>query len=237
MLNKWFGNASRVDIPVEPVESPYLNGQYTAAGQVVDWHLESERRDKNLWRILALVLGVAIIAEVVSRPKIEAPAPRPVLVVVKKGEGIEDVSVYNNSEITVNEGMRRYFIRDFIKLARRIPLDPVLITWQRDRTESLTRGSATTFLRAEWATRRPDKQLTEQRQVVQVKIESVLAQSNDTYFVAWHEDTFTINGQPVKREQWHATLTIGDFESEEINPDNPLDISIDYLDWAMEGTR
>ncbi len=136
-----------------------------------------------------------------------------------------------------NEQMQMYFIRQFIKDARNIPLDPVIYKSQLTDAYNFLTTDAANILQSKMA----EEKTTEKfgKKTVQVNITNILPiDDGKSYQVRWTEDEYTIGSQSRTVTPYTAILTVSYIKStdEEQLKKNPIGMYISDIRWDKDST-
>lgn len=221
-------------VPTAPVTE-----HHDAARRGWSDRLENERIHTARWRMaalgatataLALAVGLAIASN--------RPAPAPLIVRVDSGGAAAVAGRAGATDFQVGPAEFRFFLSNWIKLVRAVPLDPVVIKSNWDNAYAFMTPKAANKLNA-WA-REPGSPLSNVGgSTTQIQIESVLPVSENSYQARWQETTYTDAGAIKDVSTWTCTFTVkvmlpsNDAEAYR----NPLGLFIDDFNWNRDLSR
>lgn len=147
-------------------------------------------------------------------------------------------TVASSEGFVPDEKVKSYFVRNFVKKVREIPLDPVV--YKNSLTEGfnfMTRGAANK-LQSELEREKVNEKIGHQTITVNV-VSCLPVEGTDSYQVRWTEDEFTIgSGEKI------TTSYTGIFTTQLIKNDdekqimvNPLGFYISDFNWSKENTK
>lgn len=191
----------------------------------------------RLVAILAFVIVIMAISLIYFATKSEI---KPYIVEVDTQTGIvRNAGYLQEQKYEPQEVAKKYFITDFIKKMREIPLDPVL--YKRNINSSyafLSRdamGKLNHYLQSE------DIAKTLGHKTVQVKINVILplTESNNSYQVRWVETRYSLDTGNKETVEMSGVFTIAikPPENEEMALKNPLGIYITDFSWDKEAVK
>lgn len=198
--------------------------------------LENERIHAARWRMaalgatataLALAIGLAIAAN--------HPAPAPLIVRVDSNGAASVVGRAGATDFQAGPSEFRFFLSNWIKLVRAVPLDPVVIKDNWNNAYAFMTPAAANKLNA-WA-REPGSPLSNVgSSTTQIQIESVLPVSQNSYQARWQETRYTDSGAIKDVSTWTCTFTVkvipptDDAEAYR----NPMGLFIDDFNWNRD---
>lgn len=133
----------------------------------------------------------------------------------------------------VDPRILRYEVARFIVKVREVIGDPVIEKQVIDDVWAHTTTFSSSFLRKYFRTHNPIA--VGSTKTIQVFVDTVLAESKDTYRVRWHEDVWGTDGKFIGRSWWsgYFTVVVKPPANEETIKKNPLGIYIDQINWTL----
>lgn len=201
--------------------------------------LENERSHTRRWRVaalgatattLALSIGLTIAGN--------RPAPAPLVVRVDTDGSAAVVSRAGANSFAPGTSEYRFFLANWIKLVRAVPMDPVVIKSNWNSAYAYMTPKAANKLNA-WA-REPGSPLSNVGgSTTQVQIESVLPVSENSYQARWQETSFTDAGAVKDIATWTCTFTVRVLPpiDDAAAYRNPLGLFIDDFNWNRDLAR
>lgn len=221
----------------KPEERP--DDRYIRAKQGWDDRLGQTVVQTKNWRlaffgVLSIAMGLTGgIIYLSARSEVE-----PVVITLDKETGVTNVvgrpsmSVYQPQQNEI-----RFTLKNFLRMVRTVPLDPVVIKQNWTEAYSYLRQSAANKLN-EWA-RQPESPLQQiGRETVTIQVESVLPITETSYEARWKESEYLKEGSLKSATTYTATFNI------EVEPPatedaiykNPLGIYIKDFEWHRDMT-
>lgn len=180
-----------------------------------------------------LIVTVSLTAGLVVQSTKSSVAPY--IIEVDSTTGMaRNVGTVEEQAYKPQEAEIKYFLSEFIKNTREIPLDPVVYKqkWNKAYT-FLTRNSAEK-MNAEMQIENPAQYLG--KKTVQVNIVVVVPMSENSYQVRWTEEEFTIGSGKKKSKTMTGifTVIIATPKDEDTLKTNPLGIYFTDFNWSKE---
>lgn len=191
-------------------------------------------RAKN-WRLCAL--GMIILCLVLSAGIIYQSSKAQVTpFVVMLGTDGAPVAVERavSTNYVPQDREIKYFLKEWVKKMRSVPLDPVLAKESWTNAFNMLRGSGLNKMRDLMRQENPTLKLG--KQTIQVEVQVVVPMSASTYQVRWTESEFAKEGKLIESRKMTGLFTV------EIIPPkdekeilvNPLGLYIKDLSWSRE---
>ncbi|NKB82812.1 MAG: hypothetical protein GKS05_13205 [Nitrospirales bacterium] len=216
-------------------ETPYLKAQ-------AEWDAREGRvlhAAKN-WRVFALIcLGLLVLSVMgnlylgtlgkVQIEVVEVDSAGRVHAIGQVGKRIEDW--------TFTQALIEQSIRQFLKHTRSLSIDPKVVedNW---RAAYFVLSPAGTRQLNQWvqAGEGEDKDqhnpfIRMANEAVDIKVESVLALSNDTVQAEWKEMVWSRKGEQLREETWRGTFTFS--QSTPNLETNPIGFFIEHFSWGI----
>lgn len=212
--------------PAEEAASTWDERIGRAAVQAYNW-----RRMSLGLLIACVVLAVGLIIQSMKSTVV------PYVVEVDRSTGaIKNMGVLEeNTSYTPQSAEMKFFIKEFIKNTREVPLDPIVYktNWMKGY-KFLTKDAATKF-----STVAQNEKVNEKfgRETVQVTVNSILQiEGSNSYHVNWSEESFSVGSGEKKTTNMVGvfTVTVIPTKDEEILRDNPLGIYISDFNFEVE---
>ena len=215
--------------------SPVGEGPYQRAAAVWDARTEHMASQARNWRWAALI--ALMLAASSSLGWWLALARAEVLpVVVRIGElgNVMDVVPSASGSTTPNQREIRYFLGEWIKKVRGLPLDPVIARENWLTAYGFTTREAANKLNSLAEARDPFERLGED--TVSVTIQSIVQRSEATYEIRWQEATFSTEGLSTDTVTYTGLISIQLIPSEDLDTltTNPLGLYITTFDWSLD---
>lgn len=220
--------------PVSSPETPYLR-----AKQEWDSRIGSTVIQAKNWRVACFVsLTLAGFSLAISLVLATKQTITPVFVGIDRESGEPMVlGDINNNSYKPGPVEVKYFLSEFIKLVRGLPLDPVLTRENWIKAYSFTRKNAAEVLNQISAKEYENGQRKIGNSAVSVQPISVVQIPNtSSYQVRWKETAYTKDGQKLEEYTMLGTFVV------EITPPrdeqtlqvNPLGLYIQSFEWSRE---
>lgn len=157
----------------------------------------------------------------------------PYLIVKDTSGKVDYIGVIKQQGTPVDDALKMHFIERFIEDARTIPDDPVMAKTMWKRASAMLTPAARKIFSYEFEKNKMSDRLG--FETVQITILSNVAQSADTYSVAWQEEVFE-NGTPKGKYKMVGSFTIetGTIKNEAAARNNPMGIFFRHFSWAKE---
>lgn len=187
----------------------------------------------NAWKSVAfMVLTICLIlaAGVIWETRQSRIQPY-VVAVDKLGESLAIGPASKASP--VDPRILRYEVARFVVQAREVIGDPVIEKETIADLYSHTTQYSSSFLNKYF--RAHDPMRIGSVKTIQVSVDTVLAQSSDTYRVRWHEDVWGTDGKFIGRTWWSGffTVLVKTPSDEDTIKKNPLGVYIDQINWTL----
>lgn len=146
-------------------------------------------------------------------------------------------TVASSKNYEPSEAVYKYFLSQFIKNSREIPLDPVVFKSHLSLAHSfLTRDAS-----AKFQAQMKDENLADRfgRETIQVNITSVLPlEGGNSYQVCWDEERFIIGTGDKTIVPYRAILTVQTIETKDEKQleINPLGVYITDFNWSKDAS-
>ncbi|MCD6048376.1 MAG: hypothetical protein K0S08_2023 [Gammaproteobacteria bacterium] len=182
-------------------ETPYLR-----ARQVWDERIASFALGADQWRKIAFgSILLAFLLLILLFVSLSWHKPSLYVAEVSSGGQVMNVKLLQGS-YQPTQAQEEYFITQFIKLVRQVPLDPVAAknNWLTAYNFLTSRGS--TVLNQFFQKNNPLQALS--KKTVTVNITDVNPISNNTYQVDWTEESVDQRGQVIGQEKMSGVFTV-----------------------------
>lgn len=213
-------------------ESPWLK----AKGEW-DQRIGSARLQAYNWRLFALLsMGLCILLTGGLIFQSTKSMVTPYVIEVDSTTGMaRNVGAAMEQKYVPKEAEIRYFLGQFIQKTRSVPLDPVIMRQNWTAVNLFVNNNAAnkmqTYLQS------PDGPAgLLHKKTVQPTIISILAQSDNTYFIRWTEDTYDVGGGGKTSTLMNGTFTVA-FSQPKDEKElmvNPLGLLVVDFDWRRE---
>lgn len=186
-------------------DSPAVETPYLKAKKEWDDRIGSARVQAAGWRLVALLsLLVAIVLLVVVVMALALHKNTVYVAEVTKAGQVVNVKPL---EIPYNptQAQQEYFVSNFIKESRSLPLDPVVAkkNWVK-AYDHLTQRSAAEYSKM---MKKADLIKLLGKETITVKISAVNPMSANTYQVNWSETTVNMDGKTEKEKKYSGVFT------------------------------
>ena len=182
-------------------ETPYLR-----AKQVWDDRLSSFATGADLWRKIALG-GIALAIFLLILLLISLSWHKPQMYIAEVSEQGQVLNVKLLAEnYQPTEAQEEYFITEFIKLVRGIPLDPVAARNNWLNAYSFLNNRGAQLLNRYFQDNNPQNALS--KKTVTVSITDINPLSKNSYEVDWTEQSVGQNGQIISQQAMSGTFTV-----------------------------
>lgn len=158
----------------------------------------------------------------------------PIIVRMGTQGNVAEVSEHRFDAAAPNPREIRFFLGDWIKKVRSLPLDPVIARENWLSAYAFTTREAANKLNALAETQDPFEKLGEQ--TVSVTIQSIVQRSEASYEVRWREATFSPDGQTTREATYTGLLSIDLQPPTDLSAltANPLGLFITNFDWSLD---
>lgn len=223
------------DSPIPYKAEGYPVTPYQKAAQEWDDRIGAARVQAKNWRIMALILAAlsAILAAGLVYQSAKSTVI-PYVVEVNNDGQVRAVGPAARTNYVPPPAVLHYFLSQFVIYVRSLPLDPVVA-----RNQWL---SAYAYLRQSAANTLSEIALREQslkkvgKEVVSVRIKSIVPLSKESYQVRWEESRFNNDGiaSGVKDMTGLFTVELTPPTDEKALKMNPLGLYIKQFNWSQE---
>lgn len=185
--------------------TPEAETPYARARQEWDDRIGSARVQAKNWRTMALLALLASILLIILLGVTLSQNKTTVFVaeVTKSGQ-VVNVSALKQA-YSPNQAQKEYFIAQFIKNSRSLPLDPVVAKQNWLNAYAYLSEGAAAELTADMKKAKPEEQLG--KVATTVTISDINALSPNSFQVDWHEDTVDINGKPISSTNYSGVFS------------------------------
>lgn len=216
--------------PMSPSDKGRLaHDQLIAGVQIQNYNL----------RIIIILLSVAfIIQSACNVYLLNRPAVKPYVVTVSENTGnIKFAGLIEDQKYVPKREELEYFLREFIRNTREIPLDPVVYNNNKRRAAALMTQDALNQMEPF----EKSEKLRFGKETVQINIDTIIPNpdSNNSYRVQWHESSYDIGSGSKK-----VIYMTGLFTFVQIAPKdkktaelNPLGIYIAGFNWDKDASN
>jgi type IV secretion system protein TrbF len=200
---------------------------YQRAKQAWDMRLGSLVNQAKNWRLMAIIngaIGLMLLILLISTLITTKHKQLFIAEVTATGQ-IKNVALLKTAyEPTLAQ--KEYFVSQFIKMIRDVPLDPVAAKKEWTSAYYFLSQRAARKLNQQWQENNPMNALG--KQTTTVEVENVDPITNDTFNVTWKETTVLINGTHALTKTYSGvfTTTVVQPKSQEQIMKNPLGIYI-----------
>lgn len=201
MSNKPFKDDTKHYSNKTAAETPYQR-----AGQLWDQRLGSSYAQAKNWRLVAMILGViAIILAILLIVAVMNMRPKLFVAEVDTGGKVVNVQPLKVA-YSPTDTQKQYFLADFIRLIRGVPLDPVVAKKNWTHAYSFLSQRGVNLFNTYWQSNSPVKLLG--KETVTVVIDSVNPISANTFNITWTETTIDMNGKQLSKKNYSGVFTI-----------------------------
>ena len=189
--------------------------------------------EKNAWKTVAFM---ALVTEIILATGViwETRQSRIVPYVVEVNKLGESLAVGPADKAgAIDPRIVKFVLARFVVHAREVIGDPIVEKQIIDDLWAHTTQFSDNFLKRYYRDHDPIK-IGSKKSIV-VKIDTVLAESKDSYRVRWHEDTWGVDGKFIGRTWWggYFTVVIKPPMNEDDIRKNPLGIYVDQINWTL----
>ena len=208
-----------------------------------DYDVELSKLTNDRYNLLRLCAVLAIVIVVMTGSLIYFATKseiKPYIVEVDTQTGIVrnagylQEQTYNPQEVAI-----KYFITDFVKKTREIPLDPVLYKRNVNSAYAFLSRDAMSKLNNYLQSEDVAKMLGSETTQVQISVVLPLSGSTNSYQVRWVETIYGFDSgtKTVNEMSGIFTVAIKPPENEEMALKNPLGIYITDFSWDKEAVK
>ena len=219
-----FSNDEKATTPYEDAENAWDNRD----GHVRLQNFNLRRMNYGLIIICIILAGGIIFQSTKS-------SVAPYIIEVDSTTGMaKNVGMVESQKYSPKEAEIKYFLSDFLKNIRSIPLDPIVFSSNWDKAYAYMTRNATSKINALMAEEEPTKLIG--RKTVQIKIVVMVPVSENSYQVRWTEESVDIVGgaKTITPMSGIFTIHLETPKDKNIIDVNPLGIYISDFNWAKE---